>query len=177
MERPGAGGGGPVAGAAGGGCARLVAHPAPLAAETAASALWPEAPWGPDLRQRLNTVMHRLRQGLGPAGTAVGRVGDMLTLAPDRWDVDLFRLRRALRRAPDGGDGGSPLADALTDVSGNLGHVQFPYDEQLVDERHAIVAAVLRRLDTGGGLGVPDVTGLAQKDCLEALRALGVPPS
>jgi DNA-binding SARP family transcriptional activator len=147
--------------------ALVLAHPAPLAAEAAAGALWPEGFWGTDRRRRLNTVVHRLRQSLGDVGAAVGRVGDVLSLDPAGWDVDLFRLRQALDAAPAADDAGSALADALAGVRGNLGHVQFPYDEQLVDERRALVGAVVRRLDADGTL----LEG--QHACIEALRALG----
>jgi hypothetical protein len=151
--------------------ALVLAHPAPLPAEAAAGALWPEGLWGTDRRQRLNTVVHRLRQSLGHAGAAVGRVGDMLSLDAHGWDVDLFRLRRALWPGPTTGDAGSTLAETLAEVSGNLGHVEFPYDEQLVDERHALLAAVLRGLD-----GDAAFAG-AHHACIDALRALGAPPS
>jgi hypothetical protein len=57
------------------------------------------------------------------------------------WDVDLFRLRRALRADTPAAE----RAGALQAVTGNLAHAQFPFDDQLIDERR-VVANAIRRL-------------------------------
>jgi hypothetical protein len=106
----------------------LVARPEPLHVEQAVDLLWPEAP--PEVgRPRLNTVVHRLRTALDLAPGALRRVGDVLLLDPAGWDVDLFRFRAA----PD---------DTVGAVTGNLCHVQFPYDDFLVEQRHGLDAQI-----------------------------------
>ena len=102
--------------------ALLVAHPDPLHVEQAVDLLWPEA--APEVgRPRLNTVVHRLRTTLRLPPGRLRRVGDVLLLDPAGWDVDLFRLRRGEVAGP---------------VAGNLCHVQFPYDDLLVEHRHLL---------------------------------------
>jgi hypothetical protein len=108
--------------------ALLVAHPQPLHVEQAVDLLWPGA--APEVgRPRLNTVVHRLRTALDLTPGTLRRVGDVLLLDPAGWDVDLFRFRAA----PD---------DALGAVAGNLCHVQFPYDDFLVEQRHVLDARI-----------------------------------
>jgi len=108
--------------------ALLVAHPEPLHVEQAVDLLWPDAP--PEVgRPRLNTVVHRLRSALDLDAGALRRVGDVLLLDPAGWDVDLLRFRTA-------------PADAIGEVTGNLCHVQFPYDDLLVEQRHVLDAQI-----------------------------------
>jgi hypothetical protein len=117
--------------------ALLVAHPQPLHVEQAVDLLWPEAPADVG-RPRLNTVVHRLRTALGLAPGTLRRIGDVLLLDPTGWDVDLFRLRAG----PD-----AALAD---EPGGNLCHVQFPYDDFLVEQRHVLDAQIASaRHDSG----------------------------
>jgi hypothetical protein len=151
--------------------ALVVAHPDPVHVERAADLLWPDGAWE-TTRRRLNVVVHRLRQGLGAAGSAVRRTGDMLVLAPAGWDVDLFRARRALAAtAPTGADpdragDAAAVAAALAEIEGNLCHAQFPYDEHLVDERHAMLGWAQRALGHGD-----DQAGDPER--ARVLRALG----
>jgi DNA-binding SARP family transcriptional activator len=108
--------------------ALLVAHPEPLHVEHAVDLLWPDAP--PEVgRPRLNTVVHRLRTALRLDAGTLRRVGDVLLLDPAGWDVDLFRFRAA-------------PGEVIEQVSGNLCHVQFPYDELLVAQRHVLDAQI-----------------------------------
>jgi DNA-binding SARP family transcriptional activator len=108
--------------------ALLVAHPQPLHVEQAVDLLWPEA--APEVgRPRLNTVVHRLRTALGLAPGTLRRVGDVLLLDPAGWDVDLLRFRAA-------------PAEVVAEVTGNLCHVQFPYDDLLVEQRHVLDAQI-----------------------------------
>lgn len=122
--------------------ALLLAHPDPLHVEQAVDVLWPDVPVGTG-RSRLNTVVHRLRNALGTGTGTLRRIGDVLLLVPDGWDVDLFHYRQALRERSD------QQLDALRrKVSGNLCHVQFPYDDYFVEHRRA--------LDVAGVSDVPD---------------------
>jgi hypothetical protein len=108
--------------------ALLVAQPEPLHVEQAVDLLWPEAP--PDLgRPRLNTVVHRLRTALALDPGTLRRVGDVLLLDPAGWDVDLFRFR-------------ATPGEVVDQVSGNLCHVQFPYDDLLVEQRRVLDAQI-----------------------------------
>jgi DNA-binding SARP family transcriptional activator len=106
----------------------LAAHPEPLHVEQAVDLLWPEAP--PEVgRPRLNTVVHRLRTALDLDPGTLRRVGDVLLLDPAGWDVDLFRFR-------------ATPADVVDQLGGNLCHVQFPYDDLLVEQRHLLDAQI-----------------------------------
>jgi len=115
--------------------ALLIAHPEPLHVEQAIDLLWPDAE--PEVgRPRLNTVVHRLRTALDLHPAVLRRTGDVLLLTPTGWDVDLFRYRRALH---------GPAEDRIAAVeamTGNLCHVQFPYDDHLIEQRRVIEAEV-----------------------------------
>lgn len=125
----------------------LLAHPDPLHVERAIDLLWPEVSVEVG-RGRLNTVVHRLRSALDLPPEALRRVGDVLLLDPRGWDVDLFEVRAACRPADVGPQ---PAAievrlAALRRVRGNLGHVQFPYDDHLTDHRRALAAELARTI-------------------------------
>jgi hypothetical protein len=122
--------------------ALLVAAPSPLHVEQAAEVLWPDAPFGHPGRARLNTVVHRLRTALGLAPEHLRRVGDVLVLDVDGWDVDLFRFRRDL--AADDLD---RRRAALGLLRGNLCDVQFPYDDHFGEHRRAIAAEAARSIE------------------------------
>jgi hypothetical protein len=111
--------------------ALVVAHPVPLHVEQASDLLWP----GETLdatRYRLNSLVYRLRRGLRVHAAALVRRGDLLQVDPERCEADLWRLRRALVK-------GTPeRVEALLSVTGNLCEAQFPYEEQLVEERHRV---------------------------------------
>lgn len=144
--------------------ALVVAHPEPVHVEAAADTLWPDTTWGAT-RRRLNMVVHRLRRSLGEAGPAVRRTGDLLALDTAGWDVDLLHVRRTLlaATASDAGTDG-----VLDEIEGNLCHVQFPYDENLVEERQVLLATAHRTL------GHPrDATERTRR--AQVLRALGAP--
>lgn len=121
--------------------ALLLAHPQPVHVEQAIDLLWPDATVE-EGRPRLNTVVHRLRSAVAH-GEAVSRTGDVLALHPDGWDVDLLALRSALRD-----DDAPALAAVLGAVTGNLCHVQFPYDDDLAGWRRTLAAEVARVVDT-----------------------------
>jgi DNA-binding SARP family transcriptional activator len=126
--------------------ALAVAHPAPLHVERATDVLWPGA--GLDVtRDRLNSLVHRLRRALGDHGAAVTRTGDLLRLDPGRCAVDLWAFRRALAGPP------GERAAALRGVGGNLCEAQFPYDDHLIAERHRLAGDWLRhaRAAVAGG--------------------------
>jgi hypothetical protein len=111
--------------------ALVVAHPVPLHVEQASDLLWPDETIDAT-RYRLNSLVYRLRRALRVHAAALVRRGDLLHVDPDRCEADLWRLRRALVK-------GTPeRVEALLLVSGNLCEAQFPYDEQLVDERHRV---------------------------------------
>jgi hypothetical protein len=121
--------------------ALLLAQPDPLHVEQAIDTLWPDA--SPEVgRGRLNTVVHRLRGGLGLDAQQLRRTGDVLLLDTTGWTVDLLALRRAL-----GSDDASSTLDALRAARGNLCQVQFPYDDLFADHRRALAATVARTLD------------------------------
>lgn len=144
--------------------AMIVAHPRGLHAEEAADHIWPDLPWSV-ARQRLNVVVHRLRRALGGQRPTVMRRGNVLLLAADGWDVDLFHLRSAISTTSEQ----TPrLPDLLRTLTGNLAHSQFPYDERLIDERH-LVAASVERLLAG-----PEWSGRLAADALSIRRALGI---
>lgn len=139
--------------------ALVLAHPDPLHVERAVDVLWPDAT-SEEGRPRLNTVVHRLRTALGPGGAALRRVGDRLALAPDGWDVDLWRYRSL---AADDARGRLALLRGMT---GNLCHVQFPYDDHFVEARHAFAAEAARTIAaverTASGPAEPDLVRVRQ---------------
>jgi hypothetical protein len=111
--------------------ALVVAHPVPLHVEQASDLLWPDETLD-TTRFRLNSLVYRLRRALRMHAGALVRLGDLLHIDPERCEADLWRLRRALVK-------GTPeRVEALLSVTGNLCEAQFPYDEQLVDERHRV---------------------------------------
>jgi hypothetical protein len=113
----------------------LLTHPEPLHVERAVDVLWPDAS-AEEGRPRLNTVVHRLRNQLQLADDGLRRVGDLLLLAPDAWDVDLLRLRARP----------SDVATLLA-ITGNLCHLQFPYDDFLIEERRAVATEAARAIE------------------------------
>jgi hypothetical protein len=108
-----------------------------LHVEQVGDLLWPEAPI-PVVRQRLNSLLHRIRRQHPAVSALVGRTDDVVLLDRSRSDVDLWALD---------GPGTEPeaLPALLASVRGNLCHVQFPYDERLVDARHQLAARWARR--------------------------------
>jgi hypothetical protein len=111
--------------------ALVVAHPVPLHVEQASDLMWPEETLD-TTRFRLNSLVYRLRRALRAHAAALVRRGDLLHVDPERCEADLWRVRRALVK-------GTPeRVEALMSVTGNLCEAQFPYDEQLVDERHRV---------------------------------------
>ena len=99
-----------------------VSHPVPVHAEQLSDLLWPGRDFS-DTRQRLSALFYRLRRTLGPAEAVLQRTGDLVSLDPALLDLDLARLDAALAGPPE------DRPAALVGVQGNLGHVQFPYDE------------------------------------------------
>jgi hypothetical protein len=120
--------------------ALLVAHPEPLHVEQAADVLWPDASCAV-ARRRLNTVVHRLRAALDAGAQVVRRRGDVLLIEPSAWHVDLFEFRRDVRATDPGA-----RRRALGRVRGLLAHVQFPYDDLLIEARAAVAAPAARAL-------------------------------
>lgn len=114
----------------------LLRHPRPLHSEEAADSLWPGV--SPDrARPRLNLVLHRLRRTLALDSATLRRTGDLLTLDPAGWDVDLFRLRALRADTP-----AHERSAVLGAVTGTLCEVQFPGDDRLVDHRRAVRACI-----------------------------------
>jgi hypothetical protein len=160
--------------------ALALGHPTPLHVEQAISLLWLAEPV-PTTRNRLASLVHRLRRALGDHGDAVVRTGDLLALDADRWDVDLWRLRMqqspaapvppARSAAPDTATGRRQHLRAIVNVRGNLGDAQFPYDELLVEERHRVCGSWLRHARQA-----VDAGELQPTDLDEALAALGLGP-
>jgi len=149
--------------------ALLVAAPSPLHVEQAADVLWPDAPFGHPGRSRLNTVVHRLRTALGLAPHGLRRVGDVLVLDVEGWDVDLFRFRRDLTD-----DDVERQQLALHLLRGNLCDVQFPYDDHFGEHRRAVAAEAARSIEA-----IERAAGGAAAAGLAAVRRrldLGDPP-
>jgi DNA-binding SARP family transcriptional activator len=113
----------------------LLTHPEPLHVERAVDVLWPDAS-ADEGRPRLNTVVHRLRSQLRLSDDGLRRVGDLLVLDPTGWDVDLLRFRA---RPSD--------VSAQLAITGNLCHVQFPYDDFLIEERRSLAAEAARAIE------------------------------
>jgi hypothetical protein len=131
----------------------VLAHPAPVHIEQAADRLWPELALGA-ARSRLNTTVHRLRGVIGEREATLRRTGDVLQLEIHALEVDLLAYRKGLRGDP------RAQAAAVTGVRGNLCHVQFPYDEALVQERHELASQwsqLARRLLARGDLAPGDL--------------------
>ncbi len=112
----------------------LWAHPDPVHVEQAAEVLWPDATIEVS-RGRLNTVVYRVRSALGSTEHGLRRSRDLLGFDATGCDVDLLAYRDAWRTGTD-----AERVAALLSPTGNLCHVQFPYDESLIDARHAFVA-------------------------------------
>jgi hypothetical protein len=110
----------------------LVVADGPLHIEQVGDLLWPDASL-PVIRQRLNSLLHRLRRQHPAVGRLVGRTGDVVLLDRSRCGVDLDRFDAP---AP----GPAATVDALCAIRGNLCHVQFPYDERLIEARHRVAA-------------------------------------
>jgi DNA-binding SARP family transcriptional activator len=122
----------------------LVVSPGALHVEAAHDALWPDAPFE---RDRLNTLVHRLRSRLGPGAIGIRRTRDTIELDPDHCRTDLADHRAALA-------GPAPVRlTALASVRGNLWDAAHPYEEHLVEARRQFGAqwlAAARRLAADG---------------------------
>ncbi len=114
--------------------ALLWAHPNPVHVEQAGEMLWPDSTLEVT-RGRLNTVVYRLRTALGSTDHGLRRSRDLLGFDATGCDVDLLTYRHAWRSGAD-----ADRVAALLAPTGNLCQVQFPYDEFLIDARHAFVA-------------------------------------
>jgi hypothetical protein len=146
----------------------VLAHPGPVHVEQAADKLWPDLTLDV-ARGRLNTTLHRLRRLFPDDEAVVCRRGDLIELTPDTVDVDLFRYRTAVRGDPD------DQAAAVLGVRGSLCHVQFPYDEGLLQARNELVtewSAVARRLLDRGAIDPGDLAPVL--DRLDGHDALGL---
>jgi DNA-binding SARP family transcriptional activator len=139
-----------------------VAHPAPMHVETLHEALWPGQPLN---RPRLNTLVHRIRCRLGPAGAALRRSRDLLGLDPQLGCTDLDAYRRALTGPPE------VRARAVSSVAGNLGHAAHPFEDRLIEARERFVEEWLARAQDLLRAGAIDLHHLAP-----ALAALDVHP-
>jgi hypothetical protein len=113
--------------------ALAVAAPTPVHVEQLGEILWPGAT-ARTARPRLNALVHRLRTRHPAVGQLVVRAGSTVALDTERCEIDLLRYRAAL------GHGAAERLRALASVRGNLCHVQFPYDEHLIEERHRLAA-------------------------------------
>jgi hypothetical protein len=144
--------------------ALVIRHPRPMNVEEVADLLWPGD--GDDVRGRLNTLVHRLRSAAPALARSVVRTGDVLAFDDTTCEVDLLAYRAGLAGS------GEARRGALAGVRGNLCEAQFPYDEPLIDERHAFAATWLRHarpLVAGGAAGAGDLSA--------ALSALGLDPA
>jgi hypothetical protein len=123
------------------GAALLVVHlvvaDGRLHVEQVGNLLWPEAPL-PVVRQRLNSLLHRLRRQHPAVGTLLSRTGDVVLLDSRHCVIDLTRFDTP-------SPGAETVIEALGAVRGNLCQVQFPYDEHLVEARHQVVARWTRQ--------------------------------
>jgi hypothetical protein len=108
-----------------------------LHVEQVGDLLWPDASLAV-VRQRLNSLLHRLRRQHPAVSALIGRTDDVLLLDRSRARLDLWALD-----AP--GTEPAALPALLGSVRGNLCHVQFPYDERLVEARHELAARWARR--------------------------------
>jgi hypothetical protein len=134
--------------------ALVIRHPRPMNIEEVADLLWPGA--APrDVRSRLNTLVHRLRSTAPALGAGVRRTGDLLGFDGTNCAVDLLAYRQRLSASTQ------ERRDALASVRGNLCEAQFPYDEQLVDERHAFTATWLNHARGLVATGATTATDLA----------------
>ena len=116
----------------------LALAPGPLHIEQVGDRLWPGTPL-PTVRQRLNSLLHRVRRQHPALGNAVDRHGDVVVLDRRRCRVDLDAFAAASGPSARGSGpdpGVAVLVDLLTAARGNLCQAQFPYDEYLVDARH-----------------------------------------
>ena len=77
----------------------------------------------------MNTLVHRLRTALGPAGDAVRRTRDQVWL-----DEELCRADLAVYRT-DLGASDHARVRAVASVRGNLCASSHPFEERLIDER------------------------------------------
>jgi hypothetical protein len=146
----------------------VLAHPGPVHVEQAADKLWPDLTLDV-ARGRLNTTVHRLRRLFPDDEPVVCRRGDVIELTPDTVDVDLFRYRAAVRGGPD------DQAAAVLGVRGSLCHVQFPYDEGLLQARNELAAewlALARSLLDRGAIEPGDLAPVL--DRLDGHDALGL---
>lgn len=87
-----------------------------MTTEAVHDSLWPDLPAS---RQRLNTVVHRLRRVLGDACEAIVRSRSTIGVDERRFDVDLWRFR-----ARSKGTNAERL-EAVLAVRGNLGHLDL----------------------------------------------------
>jgi hypothetical protein len=109
---------------------------------------------------------------LHDAEATLRRTGDVLQFEARALDVDLFAYRDGLRGDPQA------QAAALVGVRGNLCHVQFPYDEALVQDRHELASQwsqQARRLLARGVLEPGDLAPVF--DAVELADALDLPRS
>lgn len=139
-----------------------VDHPAPMHVETLHEALWPGQPLN---RPRLNTLVHRARSRLGPAGAALRRSRHLVELDPDRCRTDLAAYRQALTGPPE------TRARAVVAVAGNLGDVAHPFEDRLIDARERFLDEWLAQARALVRAGALDLHELAP-----ALAALGLNP-
>jgi hypothetical protein len=147
----------------------VLAHPTPVHVEQAVDQLWPDLALD-TARHRLNTTIHRLRRLFPGDEAAVRRRGDVMQFEPNRLDVDLLHYRARVRGDP------AEQAAAVVSVRGNLCHVQFPYDEVLVQHRRELASQwsrLARRLLAGGTLELDDLGPVL--DSLDVADAFGVP--
>jgi DNA-binding response OmpR family regulator len=123
-----------------------LAHPAPVHIEAVHEALWPGQRFK---RHRINTRIHRLRSGLGTAGSLILRRAQTVAIDATGCETDLERYRTAL------GGGPAERVRAVAGVRANLCDAAFPYEEHLIEARRLFVADWIdqaRRLVAEGGV-------------------------
>jgi hypothetical protein len=143
--------------------ALVLAHPLPVHVVQANELLWPGADSSPT---RLNSVVHRLRDKLGPARDAVTRTGQVLALDPRWCHVDLWEYRRQLAAGTD------EALEALAGVRSTICAAERRGQDRITEHRRRFAREWLRHaraLTPPGTSPDPRLHG--------ALDALGIDPA